>query len=86
MVHERQQGVHASLQQQYTKPQLPVMSVTEGESRLCDGAHHGEQDVIRQHGREQKGEQCEEHCPKQELVDVIVPRVDPVSKHVVPFT
>ena len=53
---------------------------------MWDETYHCKQDIIRQHGREQKGDQCKEHGPEQELVDVIIPVVDPVSKHVVSFT
>ena len=50
------------------------------------GAHSGKESIVREHCGIEEGEEGEEDCAEQELVEIVVPRVDTVPKNVVPFT
>ncbi len=47
--------------------------------------HKGKERIVGEHGRVEEGEQREENCAEEELVEIVVPRVDPVPQHIVPL-
>ena len=49
------------------------------------GAHSGKESIVREHCGIEEGEEGEEDCAEQELVEIVVPRVDTVPKNVVPL-
>ena len=49
------------------------------------GAHSGKESIVREHCGIEEGEEGEEDCAEQELVEIVVPIIQSLSQDIVPF-
>jgi len=85
VVHERQQRLNARVEEDNGQPclhQIVGIRVALYQKAILP-THRRKQEIVNQDSGEQEGHERKEDCAKEQLVNIVVPRIDAVAEHIV---